>query len=112
MITWLHTYRPRSGWYRQTPEARDQLLTGWERIAADSIDAGATRVGPLSIRGQSRQERLEVWTFPDLGHLDNHWSRLRKLEYTDWRESENTVATEIVESRLTGPAHGATVDVM
>lgn len=105
MITWLHTYRPRPGWYGQTPAARDGMLAGWEEAAAVSTDTGATRVGPLSIRGQSRQERLEIWTFPDLEHLENHWSRLRKLGYADWRESENTVATEIIESTLTGPAH-------
>ena len=104
MITWIHTYRPRPGWYEQTPEARDEMLTNWEQVAALSIGKGATRSGPLSIRGQSRQEHLEVWTFLDLGQLENHWRRLRKLGYTDWRESENTVATEIVESRLTGPS--------
>lgn len=105
MITWIHAYRPRPGWYEESKAERDRLLVTWEGTASVSIENGATRVGPLSIRGQSRQERLEVWTFPDLAHLEDHWSRLRKLEYTDWRESENTVATEVVESRLTGPAH-------
>ena len=103
MITWIHTYRPRPGWYEQTRTTRRELWAGWESAAARSMESGATRVGPLSIRGQSRQEHLEIWTFPDLGHLEDHWTRLRKLGYTDWRESENTVATEIVESRLTGP---------
>jgi len=103
MITWIHTYRPRSDWYHQTPAERDRLLASWEEAASASIDLGATRAGPLSIRGQSRQEHLEVWTFSDVKQLEDHWTRLRKLAYTDWRESENTVATEIVESRLTGP---------
>ena len=104
MITWIHTYRPRPAWYHQTPGARDEILAGWEKAAAASIHNGATRTGPLSIRGQSRQEHLEIWTFPDLGHLEGHWTRLRKLGYADWRETENTVATEIIESRLTGPS--------
>jgi len=104
VITWIHTYRPRPGWYEETELNRDGMLAGWEEAVSVSIDEGATRVGPLSIRGQSRQERLEVWTFPTLKALENHWLRLRRLGYTDWRESENTVATEIVESRLTGPA--------
>jgi hypothetical protein len=105
MITWIHTYRPRPGWYEQTPATRDRLLAGWEEAANASINNGATRTGPLSIRGQSRQEHLQIWTFPDLEHLEDHWTRLRKLGYADWRESENTVATEIIRSRLTGPAH-------
>ena len=104
MITWIHTYRPRPGWYEQTAEARSEMLATWENAAAASISSGASRTGPLSIRGQSRQEHLEVWTFPDLASLEHHWTRLRKLGYADWRESENTVATEIVESRLTGPS--------
>lgn len=103
MITWIHTYRPRPDWYHRTPEARDEMLARWEKAAAGSISNGATRTGPLSIRGQSRQEHLEVWTFPDPNHLEDHWTRLRRLGYTDWRESENTVATEIIKSRLTGP---------
>ncbi|MCQ3804399.1 MAG: hypothetical protein OXC98_06305 [bacterium] len=103
MITWVHTYRPRSDWYHQTPQTRDRLLADWEGAAAASISKGATRKGPLSIRGQSRQEHLEIWTFLDLQELEDHWTRLRKLGYTDWRESENTVATEIVKSKLTGP---------
>lgn len=105
MITWIHTYRPRPGWYEQTPAARQALLASWEDVAAASIENGATCAGPLSIRGQSRQEHLQIWTFPDLGRLEDHWTRLRKLGYTDWRESENTVATEIVTSRITGPEH-------
>ena len=105
MITWIHTHRPRPGWYEESGTARERMLAEWDRAAAVSIDGGATRMGPLSIRGQSRQEHLEVWTFPDLERLEAHWSRLRKLGYTDQRESENTVATEIVESRLTGPDH-------
>ena len=72
MITWLHTYRPRPSWYQQTRPARDHMLASWEKAAADSIDIGATRVGPISIRGQSRQERLEIWTFPNLEQLENH----------------------------------------
>lgn len=105
MITWIHTYRPRPDWYEATRQARERLLAGWDDAASVSIESGATRTGPLSIRGQSRQEHLEIWTFADLEELENHWTRLRKLGYTDWRESENTVATEIIESRLTGPAH-------
>ena len=104
MITWIHTYRPRPGWYEQTPQARQEILAGWDTAAAASLRNGATRSGPLSIRGQSRQEHLEIWTFPDLEQLEDHWTRLRKLGYTDWRESENTVATEIGKSKLTGPA--------
>ncbi len=103
MITWIHTYRPRPGWYDQTPAARAEMHAGWEEASGASIRNGATRSGPLSIRGQSKQEHLEVWTFPDVTHLEDHWTRLRRIGYTDWRESENTVATEIVKSRLTGP---------
>jgi len=103
VITWIHTYRPRSDWYHQTQRTRDRLRADWEGAATASINSGAARTGPLSIRGQSRQEHLEIWTFLDLRQLEDHWTRLRKLDYTDWRESENTVATEIVKSRLTGP---------
>ena len=105
MITWIHTYRPRPSWYEETKKVRDRLLASWEEAASVSVGSGATRKGPLSIRGQSRQEHLEIWTFSDLEQLEMHWTRLRKLGYTDWRETENTVATEIVKSRLTGPTH-------
>ncbi len=103
MITWIHTYRPRSDWYHQTQRTRDRLRADWEAAASESIETGATRTGPLSIRGQSRQERLEIWAFRDLEQLEKHWTQLRRLAYTDWLESENTVATEVIESRLTGP---------
>lgn len=95
MIAWIHTYRPRPAWYELDSAQQRNLTDEWETVA-DSTENGdrVSRLGPLSVRGQSAQERVEVWTFPDLAALNRYWNRLRAAGYADWRESDNTVATE------------------
>ncbi len=59
MIAWIHQYRPRSAWYALSDSERDLLAERWDACAARASDAGGTRGGPFSIRGQSLFERLE-----------------------------------------------------
>jgi len=96
MILWIHTYRSRPGWYEQDAIRREELTSAWELVAVSTLSATTSRIGPLAIRGQSSQERVEIWQFPSLQDLDDYWVALRKVGYADWIESENTVATNLV----------------
>lgn len=94
MIAWVHQYRPRSAWYALPDGERDLLAGRWAACAARAIEAGGTRGGPFSIRGQSLFERLEVWTFPAAVAAETYWSDLIANDYLDWRETSNLLAVD------------------
>ena len=94
MIAWVHQYRPRSAWYALSAGERDLLAGRWAACATRASDAGGTRGGPFSIRGQSLFERLEVWTFPTAAAAETYWSDLIANGYLDWRETSNLLAVD------------------
>lgn len=94
MIAWVHQYRPRSAWYALSAGERDLLKGRWAACVTRASDAGGTRGGPFSIRGQSLFERLEVWTFPAAAAAETYWSDLIANGYLDWRETSNLLAVE------------------
>lgn len=95
MILWLHYFRPRSAWYKLSKEQQQELLASWTATREETATSGEAEFqGLYSIRGQSTQERLEVWRFETIDTLQAHWQRLEDTEYLDWRETENVVGTE------------------
>ncbi len=94
MIAWIHQYRPRSAWYALPDTERDTLEGRWAACATRATEAGGSRSGPFSIRGQSLFERLEVWTFPTVGGAETYWSDLIANGYLDWRETSNLLAVD------------------
>lgn len=100
MILWLHFFRPRSAWYELDAEERAGLEAAWR--AAATAAAGAEFLGEYSVRGQSTQERVQVWRFADADCLEALWSALLEQGYADWRVSENVVGVPAI------PFDGAT----
>lgn len=94
MITWIHQYRPRSAWYALPDSEHDALEGRWNACAVRATEAGGSRSGPFSIRGQSLFERLEVWTFSTVGAAETYWSDLIANGYLDWRETSNLLAVD------------------
>jgi hypothetical protein len=88
-MLWLHSYRPRPGWYELEAAERAGLEAAW-RGAAAAVE-GAEFLGEYSVRGQSTQERVQVWRFADADRLEAFWSALLDRGYADWRVSENVV---------------------
>jgi hypothetical protein len=91
MILWLHFFRPRSGWYGLGAADRERLEAGWRTAADQAAGAGAEALGEYSVRGQSTQERVQIWRFPDVERLEAFWTALLERGYLDWRDSENVV---------------------
>ena len=62
------------GW---TPPIGPGLEAAW-RAAADEAAArpGAECLGEYSVRGQSTQERVQVWLFPDAEGIESFWTAL------------------------------------
>jgi len=91
-MLWLHYFRPRPGWYGLEAADRAGLEAAW-RAAADEASASleAECLGEYSVRGQSTQERVQVWRFPDAERIESFWTALLESGYADWRVSENVV---------------------
>lgn len=92
MMLWLHYFRPRPAWYNLHSDARQQLEAAWRAAAHEACCSPETEyLGEYSVRGQSTQERVQVWRFPDAERIESFWAGLLELDYADWRVSDNVV---------------------
>jgi hypothetical protein len=91
MILWLHYFRPRPAWYELAGDEQQRLATNWHAVAEGARVDGADFLGEYAVRGQSTQERVQVWRFAAVERLEAFWSALLAAGYADWRVSENVV---------------------
>ena len=91
-MLWLHYFRPRPGWYELSAVERERHEAGWRAAAQDACGSPEVEyLGEYSVRGQSTQERVQVWRFPDAERIESFWAGLLELGYADWRVSDNVI---------------------
>jgi hypothetical protein len=99
---WIHFVRPRSHWYELPDEQRHELEDRWARVADQSGQQGARRIGRYRCRGQSDFEHVEVWQFPTASAVIDHWDRMAQARYSDYMVTQNVVGSPEVPADSVG----------
>ena len=97
-VIWIHFALPRSAWYEQSNERREELERGWDEVGAGSRAQGASNDGPYHVRGQSDYSTVEVWHFEQVDAALDHWLRLTAAGYGQWFRSSNSLGAALTEA--------------
>lgn len=97
-VVWIHFALPRSAWYEQSHERREELRRGWDKICSGSCARGASNDGRYYVRGQSDYSTVEVWRFANADAAFDHWVRLTAAGYSRWFQSSNSLGATLTEA--------------
>jgi len=95
-LIWIHYARARTSWYELAEPARDRLQSKWAAVRSASENAGAHSIGCFSVRGQADFSTAEVWLFPSVDDVVDHWNRLTTAGYLEWFATANSVGVRKV----------------
>jgi len=97
-VIWIHFALPRTTWYEQSDERREELEGQWAEVQASSRAQGGYGDGPYHVRGQSDYSTVEVWRFPHADAAFDHWLRLTAVGYSQWFKSSNSIGAKLMEA--------------
>lgn len=89
-IVWIHFALPRTSWYALDTTSRDALNADWESVRTRSRESGASGGQKYHVRGQGDYSTVEVWHFPDVNMVYEHWRALTAKSYLEWFTASNS----------------------